>query len=99
MSIVVFPEGRVPEKHIVLGKFKLGAFKLAINNQIPIIPITFIDNKRKYPEDELNLKLGVLRVIMHSPIETLNVALKNSVLLKDKTFNIIYKTLMKHENK
>lgn len=98
VSIVVFPEGRVPEPEIKLGTFKLGAFKLAINNQVPIIPLTFVDNKKKYPEDKLNLKLGFLRVVMHKPICTLNNTLKDSVILKDKVFRIIYKTLIKHEN-
>ncbi|MAZ58154.1 MAG: hypothetical protein CMP56_01925 [Flavobacteriales bacterium] len=98
ISIVVFPEGRVPEPEIILGKFKLGAFKLAINNQIPIIPLTFVDNKRKYPEDKLRVKLGFLRVIMHKPIKTFAKTVKESVVLKDKVFDIIYKTLIKYEN-
>lgn len=98
VSIVVFPEGRVPDAEIKLGAFKLGAFKLAINNKVPIIPITFVDNKRKYPEDKLNIKLGFLRVILHKPINTLNNSLKDSLILKDKVFDIINKTLIKHEN-
>ena len=98
ISIVVFPEGRVPEPEIKLAKFKLGAFKLAINNQVPIIPLTFVDNKRKYPEDKLNVQLGVLRVVMHKPINTIGKTAKHSIILKDKVFDIIYKTLIKYEN-
>jgi len=97
-SIVVFPEGKVPAKEIRLGEFKLGAFKLAIHNQVPIIPITFVDNKRKYPEDKLELKLGFLRVFIHNPIHTNNMGMKNASSLKDQVFLAINKTLIYHEN-
>ncbi|TYA66265.1 lysophospholipid acyltransferase family protein, partial [Seonamhaeicola marinus] len=44
LSICIFPEGGVPEEDIVLDTFKDGAFRLAINHQIPIVPLTFADN-------------------------------------------------------
>ncbi len=97
-SIVIFPEGKVPKAEIRLGEFKLGAFKLAIHNQVPIIPITFVDNKRKYPEDKLELKLGFLRVFIHNPIHTNNMGMKNASSLKDQVFLAINKTLIYHEN-
>jgi len=97
-SIVIFPEGKVPGPEIRLGKFKLGAFKLAIHNQVPIIPITFIDNKRKYPEDKLDLKLGLLRVVIHNPIGTNNMKIKNANLLKDQVFSAINQTLSHYED-
>ncbi|MAZ55405.1 MAG: 1-acyl-sn-glycerol-3-phosphate acyltransferase [Flavobacteriales bacterium] len=97
-SIVIFPEGKVPKAEIRLGEFKLGAFKLAIHNQVPIIPITFVDNKRKYPEDKLELKLGFLRVFIHTPIHTNNMGMKNANSLKDQVFLAINKTLIYHEN-
>ena len=46
VSICIFPEGGVPEEHIELDDFKDGAFRLAINHHIPIVPITFGDNKK-----------------------------------------------------
>jgi len=99
ISIVVFPEGGVPEKDIRLGEFKLGAFKLAIHNQVPIIPITFVDNKNKYPEDELKLKLGLLRVCIHAPIGTQDMKAQDSKTISHKVFNIINNTLIDYENK
>ena len=97
MSIVIFPEGQVPPSSVRLGAFKLGAFKLAINNKVSILPLTFLDNKRKYPEDQLSLMLGALRVILHDPIETTQLDLKKSKSLRDITYNIINKTLIKDE--
>ena len=98
-SIVIFPEGEVPKQNIRLQSFKLGAFKLAIANKVPIIPLTFVDNKNKYPEDKLNIKLGCLRVFVHSPIATSKMTIKNCKKLRDITFNKIDQTLIYYENK
>ena len=67
--------------------------------EIPILPITFIDNKKKYPEDKLELKLGLLRVSIHSPITTKNMKIKNANSLRDKVFSIINESLIQYENK
>ena len=48
LSICIFPEGLVPEEHIILDEFKDGAFRLAINHKTPIVPITFADNKKRF---------------------------------------------------
>ena len=99
ISIVIFPEGRVPNTKIRLDEFKLGAFKLAISNQVPIIPLTFVDNKRKYPENNLKLSLGIFRVLIHKPINTIGMTSSNCRELKCSTFNIINQTLINYENK
>ena len=99
VSIVVFPEGMVPKNHIRLGAFMSGAFKLAISNKVPIIPITFVDNKEKYPEDELKLKLGLLRVHIHSPVSTKGMKTQDANRLCSKVFDMINNTLCNYENK
>ena len=48
LSICIFPEGGVPEEQIILDEFKDGAFRLAINHQIPVVPITFIEIKNDF---------------------------------------------------
>jgi len=49
LSICIFPEGGVPDDNsIVLDSFKDGAFKLALAHQIPIVPIAFLDNKKRF---------------------------------------------------
>src|SRR5690606_40937551 len=48
LSICIFPEGGVPDSSILLDDFKDGAFRLAIDHQIPIVPITFYDNKKRF---------------------------------------------------
>jgi len=49
ISICIFPEGGVPDYDIMLDTFKDGAFRLAIEHQIPIVPIVLYDNKQRLP--------------------------------------------------
>ncbi len=49
LGVCVYPEGGVPEPEIHLAPFKDGAFRLAVRNGIPILPITFADNKKAFP--------------------------------------------------
>src|SRR5690606_33999050 len=65
LSICIFPEGGVPEEHIALDEFKDGAFRLAINHQISVVPLTFPDNKRRFPFTFFNGSPGLMRVKIH----------------------------------
>ena len=48
LSICIFPEGGVPDdESVVLDEFKDGAFRIAIEHQLPIVPIVFFDNKKR----------------------------------------------------
>jgi len=50
LSVCIFPEGGVPnDESIVLDDFKDGAFRLAIDFGIPVVPITFIGLKKMFP--------------------------------------------------
>ncbi len=70
LSICIFPEGGVPEEHIVLDDFKDGAFRLAINHQIPIVPITFYDNKKRFSYTFFSGGPGKMRALIHKFIKT-----------------------------
>ena len=70
MSICIFPEGGVPAENIVLDEFKDGAFRLAIEHQIPIVPMTFADNKERFSFKFLSGSPGIMRVKIHNFVET-----------------------------
>ena len=65
MSICIFPEGGVPKEEVVLDSFKDGAFRLAIEHQIPVVPMTFADNKRRFPYEFFKGSPGRMRVTIH----------------------------------
>ena len=51
-SIVIFPEGGVPDdESIVLDEFKDGAFILASKYRVPIVVFTFVGLKEMFPFD------------------------------------------------
>lgn len=70
MSICIFPEGGVPDESVVLDEFKDGAFRLAIEHQIQIVPMTFYDNKKRFSYTFFSGCPGKLRAKVHYFIET-----------------------------
>ena len=69
-SICIFPERDYLDESVLLNKFKRGAFKLAIEHQIPILPMVFFDCKRKFPWYTTHGYCGSLRVKALNLIET-----------------------------
>ncbi|MVO10632.1 1-acyl-sn-glycerol-3-phosphate acyltransferase [Flavobacterium sp. TP390] len=97
LSICIFPEGGVPDdESIVLDEFKDGAFRLAIEHQIPIVPMTFIDNKRRFPFRFFSGTTGRMRVKVHPFIETKGLSLDHKTALKEQTRAVILNELEKH---
>jgi len=93
-SVCIFPEGGVPEdEKIVLDDFKDGAFRLAIEHQIPIAPMTFMDNKKRFSYTFFSGGPGKLRVKVHELIPTTNYTLKTKKELNTITRNIILNQL------
>ena len=94
VSMAIFPEGLVPTEDIVLAPFKKGAFSLAIDFQIPIIPQVYYDCKRFFSWDFFKGRPGTLRVHQHDFIETKGMSSKQDMdALKNKTFHILYNDL------
>ncbi|WP_320816071.1 lysophospholipid acyltransferase family protein [Flavobacterium sp.] len=90
LSICIFPEGGVPEDEgLILDTFKDGAFRLAIEHKIPIIPMTFADNKKRFSFTFLSGSVGKMRVKVHQPIDTQNLVTEDKSKVKEKIRNII----------
>ena len=89
LSICIFPEGGVPEEFVVLDNFKDGAFRLAINHQIPIVPFTFLDNKKRFSYTFFSGGPGRMRVKMHDPISTGGLTIDDTKSLNEKAFELI----------
>jgi len=68
-SVVFFPEG-TRSKTGEMGIFKKGAFKLAIDLGLPILPITIIGTQNILPPGTINLLPGKIKMNIHSPINT-----------------------------
>jgi 1-acyl-sn-glycerol-3-phosphate acyltransferase len=95
LSICIFPEGGVPDHQIVLDEFKDGAFRLAINHQIPIVPITFADNKKRFSYLFFSGGPGEMRVKIHRFLSTEGLTTEDTKALNLKARAIILNQLMK----
>jgi 1-acyl-sn-glycerol-3-phosphate acyltransferase len=49
LSVCIFPEGQIQMMYRLYWILSKMVFRLAIEHQIPIVPITFGDNKRGFP--------------------------------------------------
>ena len=103
LSICIFPEGGVPEdESILLDEFKDGAFRLAIEHQIPIVPMSFYDNKKRFSFRFFSGVPGLLRAKVHRFVTTDGLTMEDKSdlkELKDKVRQIIYHDLLKVSQK
>lgn len=99
-SLVIFPEGGVFAKHPPqMIPFKNGAFKIAIEKQIPIVPVTIPHNWIILPDDgRYLLKRRKAELIYHDPIATNGLILSDLDSLKEKVYNIIDQEIKKHHS-
>ncbi|MDT0675323.1 lysophospholipid acyltransferase family protein [Autumnicola musiva] len=93
-SICIFPEGGVPNDHtIFLDNFKDGAFRLAIEHQIPVVPITFHDCKKRFSYKFFSGGPGKLRVKIHHFLPTKGKIVGDKRALREETREIILQEL------
>lgn len=96
-SLVIFPEGGiVTEKAPEMGRFKDGAFRVAIEKQIPLVPVTIPYNWIILPPDEFLLRWHPLHIIFHEPVPTEGLTVADIDQLKSRVFGIIEDELAKH---
>lgn len=94
LSVCIFPEGGVPEDlSMVLDEFKDGAFRLAIEHRIPIAPMTFHDNKKRFSYSFFSGSPGRMRVKVHQIIPTKILEPEDKRMLKNQTRAIILEEL------
>ncbi|KMQ71110.1 glycerol acyltransferase [Chryseobacterium koreense CCUG 49689] len=74
-SIVIFPEGGVPDDTtILLDSFKDGAFILSSKHEVPIAVFTFVGLKEMFPFDNSKGHPGKVRVYFSDILEPTNSA-------------------------
>jgi len=98
ISIAIFPEGTILNTAPKLHRFKNGPFKLAIDNQVPIVPITFKNNWVILPNGRKAKKGGrpaKMQIVIHKPIETKGMTDNDIEKLKLTLHDIINNELRK----
>lgn len=95
ISICIFPEGGIPDdESILLDKFRDGAFRLAIEHQIPIVPMVFFDNKKRFSYTFLSGSPGKMRAKILPFVETKGKTLDDKIKLKEEVREMILQELL-----
>jgi len=92
-SIIIFPEGGIKEKYVPqLQPFKDGAFRLAALHQIPLVPISFLNNYQLFADPSTQNAIaqpGKAAVIVHECIPIENNEEGTIQTQKQKAFDVI----------
>lgn len=100
-NVFIFPEGGISSSGKLLN-FKNGAFRLAIDKQIPIVPITYLNNWKLLQNGGFFKacgRPGISRVIVHAPIPTIGMTENDLVPLRTRVREIILNELNNYNNK
>jgi 1-acyl-sn-glycerol-3-phosphate acyltransferase len=99
-SVIVFPEGGWDDRIKELRRFKNGAFQLAIDSKVSILPVTFKNNYDLFTDStdfSGGAKPGLAKVVVHDSIETSSLTRKDLISLRNQTFSIIQKELLNED--
>jgi 1-acyl-sn-glycerol-3-phosphate acyltransferase len=69
LSLIIFPEGTRSTDGSI-GRFKAGSFLLAMQAELPIVPISISGTRLVMRKGELTTRPGHVRVTVHAPITT-----------------------------
>lgn len=97
-SIVIYPEGGIktknpPQMHLPLAD---GAFKMAIQQQVSIVPITLLTNYKILPDKSpLRLHRLPMRAIVHEPLSTTGLTAQDAHLLREQWYQVVNDALQR----
>ncbi len=95
-SLTIFIEGGIYTKEPPkMTRLKDGAFRAAIEKQIPIVPVTIPHNWILLPVDPMLLKWIPTKIVFHEPIEVKGMTIEHMSELKEKVYRVIDHELMK----
>lgn len=99
-TIVIFPEGGIKETAPQVARFKNGAFKLAAETGVAILPVSILGNdyllgNGDFPE----MRTGRTQVVFHPPIFAQDASPEAIETLTQATFQLISQTVLQHANR
>ena len=97
-NVCIFPEGGVPPPQTILRRFKNGPFKLAIEKNIKIVPVSMPNNKQCFPWSYLKGRPRTLNIKVHAPIDCSKKENKDIKNLNNNVYNTIFEELSNYES-
>jgi 1-acyl-sn-glycerol-3-phosphate acyltransferase len=92
-SVCIYPEGGIPPQEYLLRGFKVGAFKIAVDNNVPVVPMSIYESKYRFGDWGEKSSLGVIRSQVLGE-EWPNLELDNPIVeLSERCYRIIAQDL------
>ena len=90
-SVMIFPEGGIWSKDFPKMSLPLkdGGFAMAIKQQVPLVPITLLNNYKIMRDDKFAIFPQTIRAIVHPPIETKGMTNNDLEDLKTKFYEVV----------
>jgi 1-acyl-sn-glycerol-3-phosphate acyltransferase len=97
-SILIFPEGTMNTTDDLLANFYDGAFRIAIETQTPILPLTIINTKELLPrKDPTAIKNGLIHCVVSEEISPKGLTNDDLASLKEQVFKEMESQLIKYK--
>ena len=75
-TIIMFPEGtRSPNGE--LGRFKKGAFVMAIKSQVPVVPVAILGTRQIMKKGSWKMSPGTATIVVGDPVSTAGLGLRD----------------------
>jgi 1-acyl-sn-glycerol-3-phosphate acyltransferase len=88
VSVLVFPEG-TRSRHGDVAAFKRGSFVLAVRAGVPVVPLTLAGVKGVMPGGLRGMRPGVVRLIVHPAVPTVDRAADDAGALAEEVRCIV----------
>lgn len=98
ISVLIFPEGTRNRSHQPLLPFYDGAFELAIEAQVPILPVVLTNIRKINRVGTLLVQPGTLEITHLTPIKTMGISLHQLEELKQKTYEAMQQFILRHDS-
>ena len=86
---LIFAEGTQNRTKEILQPFKDGAFRIAVETQLPIVPLVVIGAGKLMPPGTAQLRPGKIKIMVGKEIDVTKLDLNDVPALKQKTFEIM----------
>jgi 1-acyl-sn-glycerol-3-phosphate acyltransferase len=88
LSLVIYPEG-TRSKDAELKPFKKGAFRIAVDNGMPIVPTTITGTERAWKPDSRFIYGGRVHLVVHDPIPVDDYTRQDLDDLRDRVRSVV----------
>ncbi len=86
---LIFAEGTQNRTKEILQPFKDGAFRIAIETQLPIVPLVVIGAGKLMPPGKAQLRPGKIKIIVGKEMDVTRLTLDDVPVLKQRTFEVM----------